>query len=180
MNANVLIVWLEAHDKLAGWAQFFGAVIALIVTYFTAFAPIWIRKRQLNKSAQRLIEHGYEVLESYHRTSAYFVAHPINLKMATLSMKIVVDEMNRFPSSELERQDSNSLARRLVAMSGIVGGCSMLMEWTLERLGEEAMTQESHDELRDWIGQQLRHAGALVLGKPMTRPEWPGGAATSD
>lgn len=34
-----LASWLEAHDKLAGWAQFFGAMLALVVTYFTAFAP---------------------------------------------------------------------------------------------------------------------------------------------
>jgi hypothetical protein len=39
--------WFEAHDKLAGWAQFFGAMLALVVTYFTAFAPSWRRKRQL-------------------------------------------------------------------------------------------------------------------------------------
>ena len=41
-----MIQWLEAHDKLAGWAQFLGAVLALLLTYLTAFVPLWRRKRQ--------------------------------------------------------------------------------------------------------------------------------------
>ena len=66
---SAFITWLEAHDKLAGWAQFYGAMFALLFTYLTAFAPIWRRKKQLLRSAQRLLSNGYEVIESYHRTS---------------------------------------------------------------------------------------------------------------
>jgi hypothetical protein len=91
-----IITWLEAHEKLAGWAQFFGAIIALAVTYFTAFAPHWKRKRQLRKASQRLLAHGYEALESYHRTSAHFLPYAISLKGASLSIRSVINEMNKF------------------------------------------------------------------------------------
>jgi hypothetical protein len=65
---NQFISWLEAHDKLAGWAQFLGAILALLLTYFTAFWPMWRRKRQLRNAAQRLLLNGFEAIESYHRT----------------------------------------------------------------------------------------------------------------
>lgn len=67
-----MFAWLEVHESLAGWAQFFGAMLALLLTYFTAFAPHWQRRRQLNNAGTRLLQNGYEVLESYHRTSANF------------------------------------------------------------------------------------------------------------
>lgn len=53
-----LILWLEAHQALSGWAQFFGAMLALLVTCLTAFAPLWRRKKQLKSSACRLLSNG--------------------------------------------------------------------------------------------------------------------------
>ena len=72
-----MIAWFELHDKLAGWAQFFGAMLAIAITYFTAFVPTWQRKRQLSRAAVRLLSHGYETLESYHRTSANFMPNAL-------------------------------------------------------------------------------------------------------
>lgn len=76
--------WLVAHDKLAGWAQFFGAMLALIVTYVTAFAPGWRRKRQLQSTAARLLTNGFEVIESYNRTSAHFAPYSLSVRTASL------------------------------------------------------------------------------------------------
>jgi hypothetical protein len=109
--------WLEAHDKLSGWAQFLGAMLALVVTYFTAFSPIWRRKKQLRAAAKRLLEHGYEVIESYHRSIGFFVPEPLSLRAAAHTMRAIVEEMNRFPIYELDDQGSNSLARRIVAQA---------------------------------------------------------------
>lgn len=52
---SALIMWLESHDNLAGWAQLFGAVLALAVTYFTAFAPVWRCKRRLRSVTRYLL-----------------------------------------------------------------------------------------------------------------------------
>lgn len=43
---NEAIAWLEAHEKLAGWAQFLGATIALAVTWWLARGEA--RARRIN------------------------------------------------------------------------------------------------------------------------------------
>ncbi|RYY29348.1 MAG: hypothetical protein EOP62_00465 [Sphingomonadales bacterium] len=75
-----LISWLQANDNLSGWAQFAGAMLTLGATYLIAFIPIWNRKRQLRKAAARLLSHGYEVLESYHRTTNNFLPTTLSLR----------------------------------------------------------------------------------------------------
>lgn len=169
-----LIPWLEAHDKLAGWAQFLGALVALAVTYFTAFAPIWGRKRQLQKAATRLLTHGYEAIESYHRTSGNFLPFAISLRGASISMGMVVEEFSRFPSYELDNQGSNSLARRIVAMGVLLRGLILFLDTTAESLEDRQATPEEHEFLLDFMKQQLANAQALIEGKVMTRPVWPG------
>ena len=123
-----IINWLEAHDKLAGWAQFAGAMLALGATYLTAFIPIWNRKRQLRKAAARLISHGYEVLESYHRTTPNFLPTPLSLRGGALAIGGVIDEIARFPIYELDDQGSRSLARYLVAVSANLLAVRLLFE----------------------------------------------------
>jgi hypothetical protein len=48
-NMNEMVSLLETHEKLAGWAQFMGAMLALLATYLTAFMPLRHRKKQLQK-----------------------------------------------------------------------------------------------------------------------------------
>lgn len=169
-----MIAWMEAHDKLAGWAQFVGAILAIILTYFTAFAPTWRRKRQLVASGKRLLSHGFEVIESYHRISANFLPLPLNMQFASMTMANIVEEMNRFPIYDLDDQGSNSLARRLVAMGGILGGVKLVLDSTADDIGGRAMTEEERDLMRDFLGDRLKEAGALVLGQQIQRQEWPG------
>jgi len=97
-----ILNWLENHDKLAGWAQFLGAIITLILTYVTAFAPHWRRKRQLRAASERVLSHGYEAVESFHRTSAFFLPQRINIRAATTSMRSVINELNKFPIYEMD------------------------------------------------------------------------------
>ncbi|WP_206363495.1 hypothetical protein [Sphingomonas crocodyli] len=167
---QALVTWLEAHDKLAGWAQFFGAIIALALTYFTAFAPHWHRRKQLRKAAERLLAHGYEALESFHRTSAYFLPMAINIRAASLMIRSVISEMNRFPIYDLDDQGSFSLARRLVAVSATLEGACLMLDDTADRMGDQKMSAADRDFTREWIGERLEAVTALVAGIPLKRP----------
>lgn len=165
--------WLEAHDKLAGWAQFFGAMLALGVTYVTAFAPLWRRKRQLHSSGARLIANGYEALESYHRTSANFLPFPISLRFAALTMRSVASEIARFPVFELDDQGSNSLARRMTATGIMISGVSLLLENMATDLDSRPATKEDQDSVRELVGMQMAVMEAMIRGEILERPQWP-------
>jgi len=168
-----IVTWLEQHEKLAGWAQFFGAILALAVTYFTAFAPMWRRKRQLLGAAERLLLNGYEAIESYHRTSAYFLPFPLSIRSAALTMTAVVDETNRFPIYELDDQGSRSVARHLLAMSGQLNLLAAFLEHIATELDGRAATEEDQANIRDVVGGRLEFATAMLSGTALKRPEWP-------
>lgn len=168
-----MINWLETHENLAGWAQFFGAMLALVVTYFTAFAPGWRRKRQLQSSAARLIANGYEALESYHRTSANFLPFPISLRFAALSMRAVAEEIARFPVFELDDQGSNSLARRMTATGISIRGVGLALDDMAADLDHRTATKEDQDTVRELVGMQMAVMEAMMRGEILKRPEWP-------
>lgn len=169
-----LIAWFEAHDKLAGWAQFAGAILALAVTYFTAFAPSWRRKRQIENAARRLLGHGYEVIESYHRTSAHFAPFPQSIRLASLTMTAVADEIAQFPLLELDDQvRSMSVARRLMTMALLVKTVRLDLDAAADTLEGRTATPEEHAELRAVIGERLAFAHQLLTAKELKRPEWP-------
>lgn len=172
------IGWLETHDKLAGWAQFIGAMLALALTYFTAFAPIWRQKRRLRNAGARLLTHGYEAIESYHRTSANFLPFALSLRQASLTMTIMTEEISRLPIYEVDNQNSYSLARRLVAMGATLGALKLFFDSTTEELGDRQATPEEHEIIRSFVGERLALAHALVTGAKLTRPEWPNTSET--
>lgn len=168
-----LFVWFETHDKLAGWAQFFGAMLALVVTYFTAFAPIWHRKRQLKKSAVRLLANGYEVLESYHRTTPNFLPVSLTLRGAALAFGGIIDEIGRFPIYELDDQNSRSLARNLIALSGNLAATQLMIQTTADNIEGRYATEEERDMLVEFIGDRLDFVRKMIAGEELVRPEWP-------
>lgn len=171
----VIVEWLERHEALAGWAQFFGAVLALLLTYFTAFAPTWRRRRQLRDEAMRLLMHGYEVIESFHRTSANFAPFPLSLRQAALTMEAAIEDLGRFPVYELDNNfGSMSLVRRLMTMRMTVATAKLFLDQVAQEIGARAVTAEEHDVLREMVGQQLKMAENLLMNRPMKRPEWPG------
>ncbi|WP_322518017.1 hypothetical protein SR870_11120 [Rhodopseudomonas palustris] len=167
-----LISWLERHDKLAGWAQFFGTMIAIAITYFTAFAPTWRRKRQLKNAAVRLLSHGYEVLESYHRTSAHFLPFPLSLRQAALSMTTVANEINRFPIFELNDQGSRSTARYLAATSWTLNGVRLFLETIATEIEGRKATKEDQETIRQFVGQQIEVLQKMFSGADLERPRW--------
>jgi hypothetical protein len=167
-----IVSWLEAHDKLAGWAQFAGAMLALIATYFTAFIPIWNRKRQLRKAAARLLSHGYEVLESYHRTTPNFLPTVLTLRGGALAVGGVIDEIARFPVYELDDQGSRSLARHLVAMSAILLSVRLVFENMAATVGGDEATDAEQDMLIEFLGQQMEFVRKMLVGEKMERPVW--------
>lgn len=169
-----LISWLEAHDKLAGWAQFAGAILALVITYFTAFAPIWHRKRQLRKAAARLLSHGYEVLESYHRTTPNFLPVSLTLRGAALAVGGIVDEIGRFPVYELDDQGSRSLARYLVAMNANLLAVRLVFENMAATVEGREATEEERDMLIEFLSQQMEFVRKMLAGEELKRPVWPG------
>ncbi|PTQ12156.1 hypothetical protein CLG96_06245 [Sphingomonas oleivorans] len=167
------ISWLEAHDKLSGWAQFLGAMLALLLTYFTAFAPLWRRRRQLHRAALRLLSNGYEAIESYHRTSANFLPFPLSLRAAALTMTGVADEIDRFPVFELDDQGSRSVARYLIAMAIILKGLELFLEPIAAELEGREATAEDQVTIRTFVGERLDFVRAMMTGAELKRPEWP-------
>ncbi|MBN8815295.1 MAG: hypothetical protein J0J06_07605 [Sphingomonas sp.] len=166
-----MVSWLEAHDKLAGWAQFAGAMLALVVTYLTAFIPIWYHKRQLKKAAARLLSHGYEVIESYH-TTPNFLPLSLPLRGGALAVGGVIDEIARFPIYELDDQGSRSLARHLVALNAVLLAVRLVFENMAETVGDREATVDERDMLVEFLGQQLEVVRKMLAGEVMERPLW--------
>lgn len=170
---NTIITWLEAHDELAGWAQFIGAMLVLVATYLTAFAPVWRRKRQLKNAAARLLSHGYEAIESYHRTSAHFLPFPLSLRQASLSMRVVVDEISSFPIYELDDQGSRSIARHLVATSATLNALQLFLDTFANDLEAREATEDDQATIRRLVGERLKFIQDMLSGKTLERPEPP-------
>jgi hypothetical protein len=171
MNA---VTWLEAHEGLSGWAQFAGAMLALVVTYLTAFIPIWNRKRQLRKAAARLLSHGYEVLESYHRTTPNFLPVSLSLRGGVMVVSGVIDEISRFPVYELEDQGSRSLARHLVAVNTSLLHIRLVFESMAATIEGREATVEERDMIMEALNQQLELVRKMLAGEELKRPVWPG------
>ncbi|WP_172266117.1 hypothetical protein [Caulobacter sp. RHG1] len=168
-----LVAWLEAHDKLAGWAQFFGAVLALGVTYMTAFAPTWRRRQQLRSTATRLLLNGVEVVESYHRTSANFVPFSLSAHTAALTMSAVADDINRFPIFELDDQGPYSVARRLTSMSTMLKTNSLYLDDFAKKIDGRFADDEERYILKLMLDDQLKMVIGLATGAKLERPVWP-------
>lgn len=169
-----ILNWLEAHDRLAGWAQVAGAVLALAATYITAFAPTWRRKQQLREAGKRLLAHGHEVVESYHRSLSHFAPFPESLELASLTFAAVIDEINRFPVFEIDEQVGPlSLPRRLMSMRMLLSVAKLHLDATAKDIEERTVTPAEYEALKAIIKERLDFAEALVANQPMTRPEWP-------
>lgn len=168
-----LIAWLENHDKLSGWAQFLGAMIALILTYLTAFAPVWRRRKQLRQAGERLLSHGHDAIESYHRTSQHFLPFALSLRAAAQTMKGTADEIDRFPIFELDDHGPRSLARHLVATAGTLRAVVLFLEPITSELDEREGTEEDRESIRTFVGGRLEFVQDLLSGKELKRPEWP-------
>lgn len=170
---DTLISWLEVHEKLSGWAQFLGAMLALLVTYFTAFAPIWRHKRQLHSTALRILSNGYEVIESYHRTSGNFLPFSLSIRTASLAMVAVSDEIDRFPIFELDDQGPRSSARHLIVMSATLKVLHIFLEDIANELGGREGTVEDKEKIRTFVGERLDFVRTMLTGAELKRPEWP-------
>jgi len=165
--------WLEAHDQLSGWAQFFGAMLALILTYFTAFSPQWARRRQLRQSGARLLLNAYEVVESYHRTSDNFLPTSLSIKFATMTMLGVAEEIERFPVYELDSQGPRSIARNLVAVAGTLKGIALFLDQIALELDGRDGNDDDKLVIRDFVRERMEAIQAIITGAELKRPEWP-------
>jgi len=173
---HAVITWLEAHPALAGWAQFGGAMLALLVTYLTVFIPVWDRRRRLVDEANRLLMNGYEVIESTHRSWSHFEPLKLSLQQASLSMTEVIDAIGQFPIFELRgNHGSMSPARRLSSMRGILKSLRLIIDAAEDDLGNRTATPDETATLLTLFEQPLVIARNLVSGTPMERPVWPTG-----
>ncbi len=169
-----MIHWLETHENLSGWAQFAGAMVALVVTYCTAFAPAWRRNRQLSDAGNRLLANGYKVISSYQRALENFAPFPQSIQMASLTMSAVVEEICRYPIFEIDDSAASmSVARRLATMKLVLGTTQLHLDELAREIQGRHATPEEHDTLKAIVEERLAFARALVLGTPMERPVWP-------
>ena len=175
-----LVSWLEAHEGLAGWAQFVGAIFALAATYVTAFAPGWRRQRQLRAAALRLMAHGYEFIESYDRTLRNFAPFSQSLRLASLSLAAAVAEMERFPVFEIDDQvGPRSISRQLLSMKFMLQATRLELDATATFIEGRTATGEEHEYLKTLIKERLAFAQDLISGKGLVRPIWPSDSGAS-
>jgi len=133
------------------------------------------RSTAIQDEATRLLMHGYEVIESFHRTSAHFAAFQVSLRQASLSMTAAIEDLGRFPVYELDKNfGPMSLARRLMTMRMTVSSVRLFIDAAAEEIGDRTATDEEQSVLRELIGKQLRFAHNLLMGASMQRPDWPG------
>lgn len=168
-----VLTWLKTHEELSGWAQFVGAMLALVVTYVTAFAPHWQRRKQLKLAAGRLLQNGYEAFESYYRTSEFFMPTAISVRSAGLSMIAVASEIDRFPIYELSGQGPRSTARHLVAVGGQLKLINLALESIALDLDGREGTADDQEIIRTLVGGQLKLVEAIITGQKLERPVWP-------
>lgn len=174
------VEWLAEHEGLAGWAQFGGAMLALVVTYLTAFMPIWERRRRLKDEAHRLLLNGYEVIESTHRSWSHFEPFKLSLQQASLSMTQVIEAIGQFPVFELkDNHGSLSFARRLTSMKMALQSLRLFIDSMTEDLGDRHATAEETAALLMMFEQPRILARNLVNSTPMERPVWPDQARSS-
>lgn len=170
-HAASIRAWLEVHEALSGWAQFAGAMLALVVTYLTAYMATWKRRRQLHAAAIRLLAHGYEVLESYHRTSSKFDPFALSVRHASLTMETALSEIEKFPVFDLSDQGSNSLARRLISMRYILSATRLNLDTFADDLNESSQNAEQWGAIRVFVSQQVENARKLMVGVAVSREE---------
>lgn len=164
--------WLEAHDALSGWAQFFGAMLALLLTYFTAFAPVWRRRKQLAEAAKRLLANGYEAVESYHRTSQHVIPNPLSIRLAIMTFRGVSEEIDRFPIYELDDQGSRSTARHLLATNATLKGLALVLESSATELEDREGTKDDQSAIEAFVGERVQFLLAMLSGQELKRPDW--------
>jgi len=148
-------------------------MLALALTYFTAFAPQWERRRQLKRVAGRLLLNGYEVMESYHRTSAYYLPTSKSLRAAALSMVEVGNEIDRFPVFDLPDQGVLSDARKLTATAKLLKLLALALEDDAMKYVDREGTAEEQEGLRHLVEMQMKVVAAMISGEEIKRPEWP-------
>lgn len=169
-----MITWLENHESLSGWAQFAGAIIALFVTYVSAFGPIWRRRRHLEEESQRLLMHGYEVIASYNRSLQNFSPSTLTLEQGAIPMTAVIDDMSRFPVYELVGNSrAMSIARRLMTMRMALDTSRHFLLASAGDLNGRTADNEEHETIKAFIEQRLEFAHKLLMNIPMQPVEWP-------
>ncbi|WP_298333512.1 hypothetical protein [uncultured Erythrobacter sp.] len=168
---NALIEWLGSNEGLAGWAQFFGSMLALFLTIVIARGPEKRRKSQLKKAAERLLQHGYEAIESYSRTSEYFTPFPLSIRQAALTSEALANDISDFPTYELDDQGQLSLARRLTAMANALRSHALSLEAIAKQVEELGCGPGELESLKTINSQILTNVTALIEGKLLDRPK---------
>lgn len=121
----------------------------------------------------RLLANGYEVIESYSRTSKKFTPFSLSIRQASLTMSSVADEMSRFPIFELDDQGSNSIERRLVTMGMIIRVVKLFLDDLASALDHREFSAEDGANLEYILDLQLTNAKALLLGNVLKPAKWP-------
>ena len=100
-----LLVWLEAHDKLAGWAQALGAFLAIMVAYvLTILQARYIARHEQRRIADRLqalartLQYWRDICERSYAIRQHEAATPavdeLNLNLSEFNH--TAGEINKF------------------------------------------------------------------------------------
>lgn len=122
------LTWMEAHDKLAGWAQFFGAMLAIGASYL--FAAAEGRRSSKELAAQRA-QHEEIIRREDRDTYEYVLAYLTTATVLTEHAWMVIDE-NAKSLVGLKEHRLQNMARH--SMHDVASVSRQLMDFPIHEL----------------------------------------------
>lgn len=178
MDFGRFLALLEAHDKLATWAQFAAALITLGATYFTATAPLKAQQKAVETRQRALRDHGTRLLKDALVSVIGFcetIEEDRNvmreIEAFTFSLRQSSGELRRFPVSELDEQDERSLAAGLSVVGGMIEAtlqAAQTMAKRVQDLPEEGRLIEYHERIRVGLARRRRQAQGMAHDAGLT------------
>jgi hypothetical protein len=172
MNSfDLFLLWLEQHEKLAGWAQFAGAMLALGATFLAAWLPVWAQRQDQRRRQKRLREAASNAASAAYAgisTVAEFVQTDAHIEQIAEAgfpdhvWKIGLRALQEFPLNELDDVGVIQNMRILATLAEGMGGfCSDAQKYAqlgsfdprFQQLATEREAQAKH--IRDEITKAI-------------------------
>ncbi|MDG2530413.1 hypothetical protein [Caulobacter endophyticus] len=166
-TANQYLSW---NQHLAGWAQFVGAMLALIAAYVLAVMPINAQRKDALAAADALDMAAKALLESAATLIAEQVDEvrnnwptPLSLSLTASRLTTRGDRILAFPHHQLRDQSADGLADRILQMAELF---REVFHHTQAPYGGpdrgQRLTSAARDEVVGHLEEAVRKANLLI------------------
>lgn len=175
-------VWkLAKGDNAADWAQFFGTMIALAVTFIAANIPIWAARRQeaqrlasLDAAAQRMLNNAHLMSRAVADQIEGLGEGQRNLQRAAYRLATIVDALERFPTYSLHDQSSPlSLAMRLGEAAKVIRDAMHRVQALAHGQRDKLWEVAAGENMEVILTHTVRVTAALAKGEDPYSPQDP-------